>query len=256
MKKDAFRQRVRLPAVQAAALKPQELSLALAYELEPFSGVPAADAEVEWTEVADQDVSVRVYDVAVRPRRSSSSKSGAGKAVATLEGLVLPACIASAAVLLAVAVDFAVLRHRRAESEAAVAELTPATVEIRRIRAEAKKTRAEADAIASSRESSAAAQERVAELRRAHADLLAVLATVCGGRSVVKSLSHDPASGGVVIKAVAASTEESRRIREDLSGESAKRGWSIALGPISSGGDGRMSEFTCTIVLPGKGGAS
>ena len=62
----AFRQQVRMAAVQVTGLRPDELSTALAYEIEPFSGIPAAEAELAYSPVVDPDPTVSVYDVAVR----------------------------------------------------------------------------------------------------------------------------------------------------------------------------------------------
>ena len=45
---NAFRQQVRMAAVQVTGLRQDELAMALAYEVEPFSGVPAGDAEVAY----------------------------------------------------------------------------------------------------------------------------------------------------------------------------------------------------------------
>ena len=72
----AFRQQVRMAAVQVAGLRPDELSAALAYEVEPFSGIPAAEAELAYTPVVYSDPAVRVFDVAVRRRKSRADKGG------------------------------------------------------------------------------------------------------------------------------------------------------------------------------------
>lgn len=46
--REVYRQRVRMPEVQVAGLSEAELQSALAYEVEPFSGIPSALAEIEY----------------------------------------------------------------------------------------------------------------------------------------------------------------------------------------------------------------
>ena len=70
----AFRQQVRIAAVQVTGLRPDELAAALAYEVEPLSGIPAAEAELAYSPVVDPDPTVRVYDVAVRRRKNRAAK--------------------------------------------------------------------------------------------------------------------------------------------------------------------------------------
>ena len=43
-----FRQRVNLPAAQVAGLAETELAAALAFECEPFSGIPRSEGEMAW----------------------------------------------------------------------------------------------------------------------------------------------------------------------------------------------------------------
>ncbi|MGN0852237.1 MAG: hypothetical protein ACI4Q3_02545 [Kiritimatiellia bacterium] len=64
-----FRQRVNLPAAQVADLSADELAAALAFEIEPFSGISRFDGSMAWKLVGGVETSRRVYDV-VQIRKS------------------------------------------------------------------------------------------------------------------------------------------------------------------------------------------
>ncbi len=64
-----FRQRVNLPAAQVRGLADAELATALVFEVEPFSGIAAADGEVAWRRLDDGSGSRAQFDV-VQMRRS------------------------------------------------------------------------------------------------------------------------------------------------------------------------------------------
>ncbi len=240
-----FSQRVRLPAVQVATLGRDELALALAYEVEPFSRVPASDADVVWTEVADPDGSVRVYDVTVRPRRSSRRAGGGGAAAGAR--WLLPAAVLAVLAVLGLVADFAVTKRRIAVLNDELAARVPLDAQVKRIRREAKDTEEESQRTSRARLASAAAQGRVAALRGAHAGLMSALANVCGGRTVVRSLASDAASGDVELVAVAASPEEAARVLADLTLAVSGCGWRLVPGGMESGADGSFTGFSCRL---------
>ena len=64
-----FRQRVNVPAAQVAGLADAELAAALAFEVEPFSGISRDAGEIAWRVREEGDASRRVFDV-VQIRRA------------------------------------------------------------------------------------------------------------------------------------------------------------------------------------------
>ena len=243
----AFRQQVRMAAVQVAGLRPDELAVALAYEVEPFSGVPAAEAEVSYSPVVDPDPAVRVYDVAVRRRRR---RAGIGA-----ERLLVPAMAAGAALLAAAAVDFGILAYRTHCAERSIAERAPLDAQLRRVDGAARANREEARRLREARERSAAAQDRVERLRAAYPSLMDAVAGVCGGRMVVKSFASD-GPFAVVLRAVAVSAQDAGEAMAQLTRAAAGRGWRVEPGGISSSAQGTTAEFTCRIALEGGEGGS
>jgi hypothetical protein len=101
----ALCRQVRLAAVQVEGLGDEELAMALAYELEPYSSIPAADAEVAWRELDGEDRSMRVFEAAVI--RRTRSRRGLGGDM----GRILRFAYAAGAIaLLAAGADYAITR--------------------------------------------------------------------------------------------------------------------------------------------------
>ncbi len=238
MKKDAFTQRVRLPAVQASSLKPQELALALAYEVEPFSGIPAVDAEVTWVEEADPDATVKVYSVTVKPKKRSGAIGDGGK-------WLKPIAIFGAIAVILAAADFASLRVKESRLKGEIAERKPLDSEVRELNAKAAALRAEARRAREEREGFARAQEKAAALRRAHGDLMATMASVCGGRTVVKSFTVDD-GGAIVMRAIASTPEDAVKVMADLA--DAAKGWELSPGEIAADGESATASFSCSLI--------
>lgn len=238
MKKDAFTQRVRLPAVQASSLKPQELALALAYEVEPFSGIPAVDAEVTWVEEADPDATVKVYSVTVKPKKRGGAKGEGGK-------WLKPIAILGAIAVLLAAADFAYLIVKESRLKGEIADRKPLDSEVKSLNMKAAALRAEARSVREERESFARAQEKVASLRSAHGNLMATLASVCGGRTVVKSFTVDD-GGAITMRAIASTPEEAVKVMADLA--EAAKGWKLSPGEIAADGESATASFSCSFV--------
>ncbi len=241
--KTAYRQQVRMAAVQVEALSPDELRNALAYEIEPFSGVSAAAAEVAWREIEDPDKSVRVYEVAVRDGKSSKSHDGP----AALRNMRCLAAIAVLAVAAAVA-DWALLSGRIAKLEKTVAEQSVLDARVSAERAKAAAARMAAERIRAGREAAARAQREVARLRGAYPGIMATLASVCGGRVVVKSLAADKPFE-LKLTAVAASADAAAATMAELTKAVSSQGWTLAPGPIAAAADGLTAEFSCVLAL-------
>lgn len=240
----AFRQQVRLAAVQVAALGDAELAAALAYEVEPFSKIPAADADVAWREnAAVSTASVKVYDVAVvrrSPRSCAKSGGGAGRRLSALVAVVAILSVA------AVAVDFYAVSSRRRELRRAVAAQEPLDDELHRLEAVERETRDEAHRIREGREREEAAQRRVAAMRSALPDALGCIAAVCGGRIVVREISS-PSPFAVEFRCIAATAENASDILARLGEAVPAAGWRLESGSLAANAAGTMAEFSFRI---------
>lgn len=238
-----FRRQVRIAAVQAAGLSDAELGMALAYELEPESGIPASGAEVEFTPVADPDTSVRVYDVTVRRRKA---KSGGGA-----EKWVRLATLFAVTALAAIAADWGWMTLRINEAKADVAKRAPLDAKIKKERGAALSSRDEARSVKERREAAIMAQNTVAEHREAWVRLLTVLGGTCGDNAIVRKISSaEPFTAK--ISATAVSAEAAAEAMAALAAEAGKVGWRCELGGISERGRGATVDFSFNLAYGGK----
>ena len=97
----AFRTEVRMASVQVSGLTRREIEMALAYEVEPISLIPASEAQVDFNQIEGDDPAVVRYSVAVRRRTKGKTISGK-RPVKTLValGFLILAFIAVDAVVL------------------------------------------------------------------------------------------------------------------------------------------------------------
>lgn len=235
----AFRQQVRLAAVQVAALGDAELATALAYELEPFSKIPAADADVAWRESAESNATVKVYDVAVLHRRAGRRSNGQGGAK------YLNAIVAAIALLTvaAVGVDYFILSSRKGELHREISAQMPLDVELRRLEDRERSLRNEARRIRERRVSEEAAQIRAGALRSAIPDALDAVAAVCGGKIVVKEISS-PSPFELEIRAVAVTAENAAAIMAQLGDAVSAKGWGLEPTQLAANSAGTMVDFS------------
>lgn len=235
----AFRQQVRMAAVQVAGLRPEELTAALAYEVEPFSGIPADEAEVAYEPVEDADPSIRVYEVAVRRRTRGTGGRGG------LERHLKPAVVVGCALLALVGIDFGVMAVRTARLEKVVARQGLLDAQVNGVRNAARQKREEIRAIREGRQAAERAQDAAARLRAAYAEMLSEIAAACETRAVVKSIGGGARQ--IVLRAVGLSTAAAAETIENLSLRAAKCGWRLETGPIAVQGTGPMANFECVL---------
>lgn len=234
----SFRQQVRMAAVQVTGLKTSELEMALAYEVEPSSGIPAAEAEIEFRLLADDDPTVRVYEVAMRRRKAKSATGG--------ERFVKPLSILGVIVVLGVAVDAAYTLWTRSGLEREVAACERLDAKVKAVQREAKSARDEAQAVRARREAAMKAQDDVARLRSAWPRLLRSIAQSCGDRAVLTSLSSDGAFR-VKFSATTVSPRSAADVMVELSKAAAKAGWRVVPGSTSTSEHGTTTSFDCEI---------
>jgi len=238
-----FRRQVRIAAVQAAGLGAEELGTALAYELEPESGIPASEAEVEFTPVADPDSTVCVYDVVVRRRRA---RTGAGAAkwlrVATLFAV---------AVLAAIAADWWWTSSRIKEAKSDVAKRQPLDARLKAERRAAHSSSDEARKVRERREAAVEAQDAVAERRRAWGMILTALGTACGDNAIIREISS-PEPFAAEIAATAISAQAAADAMAALTEGAGKVGWRCEPGNIAERKRGSIVEFSFKLLYGGR----
>ena len=236
-----FKQRVRMAAVQVSGLSGDDLKMALAYEVEPFSGIPAVEAEVQFECVADADTAVRVYDVTITRKRKRGIGGGAFGGLGGLGQSAKPALIFAGIVILTIAVDFAYLSIARSRVKCELKEREPLQAEIDVIREAARKDRDATAQLRRDREARAAAQERCAELRAAYPEVFKAIARAFGGNATLKSFI----GGGfqLELNAFAVSEEAAIEAMTKLDGEARKCGWNFRPGVISAVNQGSSINF-------------
>ena len=248
----AFRQQVRMASVQVASISPGELSFALAYEVEPFSKIPAADADVAWREVPSDDYAFKVYDVAV-VSRGRSGHAGSASAGGPAERIVRPALVAACLVLAAIAVDWQLTERRLSSARRETSVRRELDAQVGSVNSAARAKRTEADAVRRGREEAARAQGEVDALRRAYLDVMDAVAGVCGGATVVREFKSADAPFAFRIAAVAPSAESAADVMARLEDVVASKGWRLSSGAISSRAGGRTTDFDCRLEYSGEG---
>ena len=104
--RNAFRRTVNLAAVQVEGLSDDELSTALSYEVEPYSMIPAAEAEVAWKEIDGGDIAVKSFDVAIVRKQKKRGSIGEG-----LEKYLKAFVVLAIVLVMALAVDYVLLKR-------------------------------------------------------------------------------------------------------------------------------------------------
>jgi len=239
----AFRQKVRMPAVQVAGLAPDELAVALAYEVEPFSSIPAAEAELVFRPVADPDATVRIFDVAVV--RGAGKSSGAS----VPRRMTLWAGIAAAALLALASFDFLRIRSAEMSLSAETARRSALDRELKSLQGRIDANRREAKALRDRRVDAARAQQNAHVLRDVYRLLLSTLSEACGERAVLKEIREADKPFSAEIKAVSLSTKAASETLVRLSDALVPRGWRIEPGDLSSDRQGGTVGFTCTLTF-------
>ena len=234
----AFRTRVRMAAVQVAGLTPAELSAALAYEVEPFSGIPAADAEIAFVPAVDPDPAVRLFEVTVRRRPKAGIGGSAGRWLRT-------ATVFALAVFAAIGFDWYFV-SREVRSLAAEASFRQRLDnELKALRGRTRDLRGQAEKIRAERERGLAAQAECAAAREFHLGLFSALGSAFGSRAVLKSFDSDGKPYTLRFTAVAVNALAAGEVMAALGNFAAGKNLSFAPGPI------RAVEHAVTVEFEG-----
>lgn len=278
-----FRQRVNLPSAQAVGLAEAELAAALAFECEPFSGIPRADGEIAWRRLGGEDGPRAVFDV-VQIRRADAAAETArarkvgrrvravtappasGESVEDLPWIpvrparalaVRPGAVLTFAALLTAAFlawDAAALVSRERALSRGVAAgraLQAQKDELQRRIASAKK---EVVDLRTRRADEARAQQNADVLRSAWRLMLSSLPAACGDESVLGGITargaYSSRMTGVALSADAASRTIAR-LAEAL--KPPRSGWRVTPGPIGAAAGGGTVEFACDVEFDSEG---
>ena len=242
----AFHQQVRMAAVQVAGLSPDELEIALAYEVEPFSAISAKDAQLVFRPVADPDATVRVFDVAVVRKRRKTGDSLAVNCVLALLGLV-------AAALLAMA--WRDYEHIKAEEVRLAAETTQRSAfagELAALQKAVDKNRNDTKAHRDNRVAVTRGRQNTEVLRDVYRTFLSSVSGSFGDNAVLKQVKC-PKPYAAEITAMSLSTKAASETLVKLSGALVPRGWTIEPGTFNPGGPGGTVGFSCTLSFDEKG---
>lgn len=234
--KGAFRRRVSLASVQLEGLGESEIAMALAYEVEPYSAIPAAEAEVAWSDVESDNASVRVFEVAVVRRRKGGASGGAS------EKWVKPLAAVGALILLATAGEALYMRHRCAVLEKSLGEREVLQRELDRLSKRASEARARAEELRVRRETAVKARERCTKERGAYLDFLEGVASV-GGRTVLKSIAAGTESFSLELLLASADAQSAAESLDALTVSLAQRGWKVEPGDIGASAGGGLVEI-------------
>ena len=271
-----FRQRVVLPAAQVAGLSDAELKAALAFEVEPFSGIPAAACEMAWRAVEEPDAGRRAFDVVqIRPadlaaevararaggRRVSAvtavPDAARGERLEDLPRIAVkrrgfaashPAVLwAAACALLAggLAWDGLGLHGDVKALRRDVAVRRGLQAEKERLESRAGDLRRQADDIRRRRAEERRAQARAAVVRASLRELLEAVPKACRDESVVRGLRAGEEPAGIVLSGVALSAEAATRTVARLTDELAARksGWTVRPGTVGGQAAGETCVF-------------
>lgn len=227
---------MRIPAVQVEGLADQEIAAALAYELEPETGIPAAEAEVVWTSATGDDPAYRVFSVSEVRRKGERSTRGFSPRSLKAYFIFL--------VLIAVAVvcDGFFLYRRSSTLEREIRLREPLQNQLNGIEW---RIRQAGDALQSEkaeREQAAAEAKTAAQLRKAYVELLKTVAEVFADRAVLTSLDS-PKEYRVRLTGVSSDADTATAVQVELSRKLAEAGWSLTCEAIKEGAVG--VSFVC-----------
>lgn len=234
----AVRREVRMSSAQVSGLSKGELAMALAYEVEPLTGIPASEAEVDFRLVDGDDPTVCVYDLALR-RRSSRANSSFSR--------FLPALVAAAVLaLLSIAVDAVMMRSDLSSLGKELETRRALDAKIKGVLRAEKTALDEVSSLRSERKAFIAAQEKVSSLRSAWMSLLECIARSCAGDGVLTSLVSD-SPFKAKIKATAVSPAAAAEITARLSESCSAAFWRVIPGSAVTGRDASTVVFECGV---------
>lgn len=260
-----FRQRITLPRQQVKDLSREELATALAFEVEPFSGIPRAESELAWRTVDNGDPERTVFDIVqIRKQDLVSILEDAKRAKKTVRAVTavpaeepnperiedLPWIVpgtqhgravkygvlyALLCVLLGAGIlcdGFSLARCRN--------ELLPVVERQRVLQAEKdaltrklQETQKEIADLRTQRTEREQAMRSAEVFRAAWHRLLEVTPRACGGDALVRSITPNESAFSATIQAIGVSPKDAVQVFVRLSRELAPLGWQLTPGAIT-----------------------
>ena len=281
-----FRQQVNLPSSQVANLSDAELASALAFEIEPFSGIPHSQGEIAWRIKSDGGSTRKIFDVvqirktdfaSILARAKSEKKKVKGVTARFDDSLgetldEMPViCPAKKTIkfnkltlwlLLCVVVFFSLAgevmqiqsQNKILKAELGVREMLQA----KKLSYEAKERsiRSEIEDIKTTREMEIKIQEKASSLRSSWRVLLDAISNACKDECVIRKIEKSDRPFAARLEGVALSPEAASRTMSRLTEKlkSEKNGWKLLPGEIGSANSGRAAIFTCEIIFDTKSG--
>ena len=277
-----FRQRVSVPAAQVADLAEAELAAALAFEVEPFSGIPRDAGEIAWRVREEGDATRRVFDVVqirrtdleaavAEARAQRKSVSGVTAVPDTARGeraedlpfipvasrsalRAHPFALWAGCCLLAacgLAVEGVALRGEVGRLRRDVTARRALQAEKESLESRAASLGRTAEDLRQRRAEVTRAQTRVAARRAAGRVILEAVSGACRDEGVVNGVhaGEDPFEFG--ISGVALSAESATRVVARLSDTLAARGggWTLKPGSVEVRAAGDASSFACAFLF-------
>lgn len=242
----AFHQQVRLAAVQVAGLSPDELAVALAYEVEPFSAIPAKDAELVFRPVDDPDASVRVFDVAVVRRQQKSGDSFLLNIALGIAGMV------AIALLVLAWRDYESIKSEEARLAAEATRRAAFAGELAALQKAVDKNRNETKAHRDNRVAVTRGRQNTEVLRDVYKTLLATISEAFGNDAVLKRIKC-PKPYSAEITAMSLNTKAASATLVRLSGALVPMGWTIEPGPLVSNESEGTVGYSCTVTFDERG---
>lgn len=237
--RNAFRRTVNLAAVQVEGLSDDELSTALAYEVEPYSMIPAAEAEVAWKQIDSDDIAVKSFEVAIVRKQKKRGSIGVG-----LEKYLKAFVVLAIVLVMALAVDYVLLKRESSTLGDSLMRRAPLQSEIDQLAKRRNASLAEAARVRTLREETIRSQNECERLRGAYPRFFKALAGL-GGKVVVKSLSAGDEPFTVKFSFAAINERAGAEVMADLTEALAKCGWELTPGDIGAvHGGGATVEFS------------
>lgn len=281
-----FRQQVNFPASQVANLSDAEIASALAFEIEPFSGISRSEGEIAWRMKPDAVPGRKVFDtVQIRKTDFASILARAKSEKKKVKGVTAPFDISLGETLdemplirpakksikfdrmtlwifLCLTVCVFLLgewlqiksQNRRLKAELQAREI----LQSKKLSLEAKERalRSEINDIRTSREREIKIQEKASSLRSSWRILLDAVSNACKDECVIRKIEKTDSPFAARLEGVALSPDAASRTMSRLTEQlkSGKSDWTMLPGEIGSANSGRAVRFTCETVLDVKRG--
>lgn len=269
---ECFRQRVALPRRQVEGLKAEELKTALAFELEPFAGVAAANAAVAYKPLTAENLDECAFDVVVISRaeltsrlahtryRAVTSRPHEGEDLTTLPLIMAQSNmpfkvlygIICLVLLVIIGIDYTALSSQNQRLAKQVktqrvlaAQLDSITRETESYNAQARQLREEAAA-------QQRAQHNAAAKRAALRDLMECVAAAYGDDAVVRNITQLDKPFALRITGTTLNSTDAARVCARLADSLGKRGWLVVPGNVERKSKGTIT-FVCDVIFDPNG---